>query len=121
MTLHPLGHSGCHANQGFDQRLIDIQVAFILSEITLSVRLIEHSPLLAWKVYGVLQALEHKVSAIRAIAMRSQCGKREGMSSIVREVESALATEGCVLRILEPSRPGAVQFGFLSRLPQVPL
>lgn len=54
--LNPLCYLAGHTHQRIYELLIDIHVAFVLGQIALAMRLVEHAPLFVGKVNGVLQA-----------------------------------------------------------------
>jgi hypothetical protein len=99
---HPLLNQLRNPNQRLEQRVVDVEFAFILREVSLSVRLIENPPLFRRYSESVFQTLKDHVSALGAVTMPTKCRKRERVSRVVCEIESAIAAEDCDGSVFQP-------------------
>lgn len=85
------------------RRAVDVEVAFVLGEVAFSMRLVEDAPVARRDVQGVRQALEDEIAVLRAVAVPSQCGQREGVGGVVGQVESAFEREQVAVRVAKPA------------------
>lgn len=94
-----------HPNRLGHERFVDLEIAFVLGEVSLPMRLVENSPVSGPKVHRVLQALEHEIAAIGPEAVPSQRSQRQRVCRVVCEVELAFETEFAAVGVVQASFP----------------
>jgi hypothetical protein len=98
--LYAFADRGRNAHQRINEVLLDLQKTLVFGKIPSPVRLIQYTPLLAWQVDRVLQALKHDVAALGTITVPPQGSERQCVRRVVREVESTLEAERGIPGIL---------------------
>src|SRR5687767_186855 len=98
-----------NTDQGLDQARLDVDIAFVLRQVPLPVRLVEDPPLLWQQSECMLQSLKYEVAMLGAIAVKAKSCERKSMSSIVGQVESTLEAQTRKLCILDAHCTGPHQ------------
>lgn len=80
---------------------IDIEIAFVFTEITNIVTFCQYAPNFRTKSERVWQQLEDDIPIGRTIAMPAKCGEAHGVRGIVGEIETAFQRKVGLLRILQ--------------------
>jgi len=101
-------------NQLLDEPVRDIQVALIFGQVAFFVRLVEQQPLNRLPAQRVLQALEHQVTVLAAVAVRTQRGQSARMRGVIRKVEAALQRQRRLAGIVQAHGGRAQKTGALA-------
>ena len=113
--LVPIARSGDGRAEGPNQRLdlqhypderlyqcdVDVEVAFILTLISFVVRMAQHTPLLRGKTHRMSKALRGDVAIPWTVAVKAKRRERQCVGCVVCQVESALQTQVCLLRVFK--------------------
>jgi hypothetical protein len=97
--LYTFADDSRHAYQPINELLLDFEMTLVFGKVPIPMRLVQHTPLIARQVDGVLQALEDDVATLGTITVPPQGSERQCVRSVVSEVESALETQGSIPRI----------------------
>ena len=102
LFTHLVGDQIGNSDKGIEKLFIDIDVPFILGEVSLAVSLVQHSPMLGSEVEGVLGALEYEITVLGPVARASQRCQRQSMRGVVSKVEPGFLAQALVLGIGQP-------------------
>jgi hypothetical protein len=72
---------------------VNVAEPFVFDRVPLSVRSVEHTPLLRRKRHGVRERLENEIPILGAVSVVAQRSERKSVSGVVRQIEPALDRE----------------------------
>src|SRR5437879_2910377 len=90
-----------------DNARVDIQIAFVFTEIAQLVALGQHAPDFGAEAERVRQDLKHDVAVLRAIARAAQSGKTKRMRGVVSQVEATFQRQVGALGVFQARETGA--------------
>jgi hypothetical protein len=78
---------------------VDVEITLVLTLVAYLMALGEYSPNGWTNSEGVLERLEHDVTTRRPVSVTTKRGKRKGVRSVVRKIESTFQRKTALLRI----------------------